>query len=111
MQQISRYLCAMIVAVTAVTFTTSAQAAEKEVVSYRLQGWKTVHADSEADAKKQAAALKKIGCEVKLDSHGSHIDLTYRCVNWRQMALPSHNAAHQWEGWLKAAGFETEHTH
>lgn len=111
MKFMSRNLAALLVALTAVAFTTTAHAEEKEIVGYRLQAWKTVHADTQEAADKQVATLKKIGCEVKTDSHGDHVDVTYRCVEWKQMALPTHKAAHQWEAWLKAAGFETKHEH
>lgn len=111
MKNLSRKIAALLMAVAACTFTTAAVAGEKEVVGYRLQNWKTVHAESADAADRQVATLKKIGCEVKTDDHGNHVDVSYRCVEWKRMALPTHAAAHQWENWLKSAGFETEHQH
>lgn len=85
-------------------------AAASELVEYRLEKWKTTHA--EGDQKdKLAATLKKLRCEVKIASHGGHADVNYRCPKWQQLALKSHKEAHQWEGWLKKYGFETKHAH
>lgn len=82
-----------------------------EVIQYRLEKWKTAHADGEKQTKQLAATLKKLKCEVKLASHGGHSDVNYRCPKWQQLALKSHKLAHQWESWLKKYGFETKHTH
>jgi len=84
--------------------------AAKEMVEYRLQKWKTTHAEGDK-TKKLVATLKKLRCEVKVDSHGGHTDVNYRCPKWQKLALKSHKEAHSWEGWLKKYGFETKHAH
>ena len=98
------------VALMATTMQSVAFAGEEEV-EYRLATWKTMHFD---DAKKGDAhhkAVKDLGCEVKKDSHDGHTDVSYRCKDWKKMTVASHDAAHQWEKWLKGAGFETKHAH
>jgi len=85
-------------------------AAAKELVSYRLEKWKTTHAEGD-QGDKLVETLKKLRCEVKVGSHGGHTDVNYRCPKWQQLALKSHEEAHQWEGWLKKHGFETKHDH
>lgn len=86
-------------------------AAAKELVRYRLVDWRVVHTGKVAEAKKLAATLTKLKCEVKEANHGNHIDVRYRCKEWKELQLPTHAAAHQWETWLKKYGFETVHEH
>ena len=93
----------------------SAQAADplaagSEVVEYRLEAWKTTHAEG-AKADQFVGTLKKLRCEVKVGTHGGHTDVKYRCKKWHSLALKDHKTAHQWEAWLKKYGFETKHTH
>ncbi|MEX0715628.1 MAG: hypothetical protein WD066_03540 [Planctomycetaceae bacterium] len=88
-----------------------ASADAAEVVAYRLTNWKTLHFDDAAKAQTHADAVKRLGCEVKTDNHGGHVDVAYRCSEWKQIELSSHSAADAWERWLKASGFETRHQH
>ena len=104
---LSSIVAALLLAVS----TQSLHAAENESVEFRLADWKTIHFD---DSKKGTAhydAVKKLGCEVKKEDHGGHLDVSYRCKDWKKMTVASHDAAHEWERWLKAAGFETKHKH
>ena len=89
----------------------STQAADREVVGFRLANWMTAHFDDAALATANFKALRDIGCEAQQHQHGDHVDVRYRCVQWRSIALDSHAEAHQWESWLKANGFETSHKH
>ena len=84
--------------------------AASEVVEYRLEAWKTTHAEG-PKAEKLVGTLKKLRCEVKVGAHGGHTDVRYRCEKWQSLALKDHKTAHQWEAWLKNYGFETKHTH
>lgn len=86
-------------------------AAEQEAVDYRLTQWKTKHFHDAKKAELHLTTLKRLGCEVKQAAHGGHIDVKYRCPNWRRMVLKTHSAAHRWEKWLNSAGFEARHTH
>ena len=86
-------------------------AAEKEIVSYRLSEWKTLHFDDADLATKHLDTMKMLGCQVKQDSHGGHIDVSYYCPQWKQATVATHSVAHKWEKWLRGAGFETRHTH
>jgi hypothetical protein len=83
----------------------------KELVAYRLVEWRTAHFDDETAAKRHFETLKRLGCEAKMDPHGGHIDVSWRCPKWHEITLPTHSAAHRWEDWLKASGFETRHEH
>ncbi|EMI29042.1 hypothetical protein [Rhodopirellula europaea] len=89
---------------------TEPSTAAQELVSYRLEKWKTTHAEGD-QSDKLVKTLKTLRCEVKVGSHGGHTDVNYRCQKWQQLALKSHEEAHQWEGWLKKYGFETKHAH
>mgnify|MGYP007059433200 CR=1 FL=1 len=86
-------------------------AAEQEAVDYRLTQWKTRHFHDAKKAELHLTTLKRLGCEVKQDAHNGHIDVKYRCPNWRRMLLKTHSAAHRWEKWLTSAGFEAKHSH
>jgi len=89
------------------TVANAVYAAEKAVVQYRLTKQKTMHLDDEKTAKSYDQSLKKLGCESKLGGHGGHFDLTYRCPKWRSAEFDGHDAAHQWQNWLKTSGFDT----
>ena len=89
----------------------AAYAAEKASIQYRLVQQKTIHLNDGKIAKSYEQSLKKFGCEVKLGNHGGHFDLTYHCPKWRAAEFDGHDAAHQWQNWLKQLGFETAHSH
>lgn len=82
-----------------------------EIVKFRLASWKAQHFHDQAQAKTFADTVAHLGCEAKTAPHNDHIDVTYRCVEWRSLQAPSHESAHSWETWLKQAGFETQHQH
>ena len=106
----------ILLAIVATAFTANlaisdAFAAGKEIVAYRLAKAKTLEFEDTKKADQHYSTVKKLGCEAKKDNHNGHVDVTYRCSKWRQLELDSHKAAHAWERWLKASGFETKHTH
>ena len=84
---------------------------ENEIVRYRLADWKTKHIHDTKKAETITATLKKLGCEVQQHSHNGHIDVKYRCPQWHELKLKTHEDAHKWENWLKEFGFTTEHKH
>ena len=86
-----------------------AEAAES--IAYRLSETKEMHFDDARKAEQHLAAVKKLGCEAKIDSHGGHTDVIYRSTRWQSMEFATDELAHQWEDWLKKAGFETLHGH
>ena len=83
----------------------------KETIAFQLPQWKTMHFDDAVKAKQHADMVKKLGCEVKQGQHAGHIDLTYRCVEWKSMTVETHALAEQWSGWLKGSGFDVSHAH
>ncbi len=82
-----------------------------EIVRYRLEDWKRKHLHDVAKAEKIADSLKKLGCEVEKADHNGHIDVKYRCPQWRQITLDSHEEAVRWQRWFKEYSFQTEHKH
>jgi len=82
-----------------------------EIVRYRLTQWKSQHLHDATKSKKILATLEKLGCEIEKADHNGHIDVKYRCPEWKQLELKSHADAHKWESWLKEFKFETEHKH
>lgn len=109
--KLSKITPLLLLAALAWTFTSSTQAAEKELVDYRLPKWKRKHMHDTKKADMLVETLKKLGCEVKKHAHGNHFDVAYRCPEWRRITLDSHSTAHRWESWLKSVGFETRHQH
>jgi len=86
-----------------------AEAAES--IAYRLMETKELHFDDANKAEQHLAAVRKLGCEARSDSHEGHTDVLYRSTRWQSMEVATDKLAHQWEGWLKKAGFETLHGH
>lgn len=83
----------------------------QESIAYLLPQWKSMHFEDATKAKQHAETVTKIGCEVKQDSHAGHIDVTYRCVEWKSMKVATHALAEQWTGWLKGSGFDVSQGH
>jgi hypothetical protein len=96
-------------AIALVAGPTLAQAAE--IVRYQLPLWKVKHLHDTTKADTISTTLKKLGCELKQEKHDGHIDLRYRCPEWRELKLDSHAEADKWEKWLKEFDFKTEHRH
>ncbi|MGB7324612.1 MAG: hypothetical protein WBD31_07060 [Rubripirellula sp.] len=82
-----------------------------EIVRYQCKEWKAKHIHDNKKADTISATLKKLGCELQKGQHDGHIDVKYRCPEWRELKLDSHDDAHKWEKWLKEYGFKTEHKH
>lgn len=89
----------------------TASTSKKVYVAFRMQNWKAKHIHDEAKAKKFEDTLKMLGCEVKNAKHNGHIDVSCRTIFWKTLALDSHDLAHQWVTWFKAAGFDIIHGH
>jgi len=82
-------------------------AAPVKKMGFRLTEWKTIHSHSGEEAKETIAALQKIGCEVTSDNHGNHIDVKYRCPEWKSLKLATDQLVNQWSSWCAAKGMET----
>ena len=76
-------------------------------VGFRLTEWKTIHSHSEEEAQEILATMTKIGCEVASDNHGNHIDIKYRCPEWKSMKLTTDQLVNQWSTWCQSKGMET----
>ena len=55
--------------------------------------------------------MQALGCEVTKSDRGERHDVSFQCAGWMLARFSSHDAAHEWESWLKQNGFETRHTH
>ena len=84
----------------------SANAAAK-IVGFRTTEWKTIHSPSQADAEQTIATLTKLGCEVKSEQHGDHLDIQFQCPQWRSMKLGTDMLVNQWSQWCQTQGLET----
>ena len=94
-------------ALIAIASTTTAA----ESIAYRLSDMKEMHFDDGRKAEQHLAAVKRLGCEASMDSHGDHTDILYRSEKWQVMEVATEKLAHQWEEWLMKSGFETVHGH
>ena len=99
------------VAIAMGAMTPQLSAAEPSSVAYRLKETKTMHFDDVRKARLHLDAVKKLGCEAKMDDHGNHFDVMYRLTTWKALTLADERTAHQWEDWMKKSGFETLHAH
>ena len=82
-----------------------------ETLAFNLSKWKEMHFDDAEKATKHFETVKKLGCEVKQANHAGHIDVVYRCPEWKVLAVSDHAMADQWAAWLKNAGFDVSHGH
>ena len=89
----------------------NADGTPKEVVKYRLADWRSQHIHQPAEVGQLTTLYRSLACEVENLDHAGHTDLRYRCPQWMEIELPSHDAAHKWQDFLKNAGFETAHEH
>jgi len=78
-----------------------------KLVGYRATDWNTVHTYSKAEAEQTLATLKRIGCEVETNNHGDHVDIKFRCEEWRSMKVKTHTLQSQWSNWCEKQGMET----
>ena len=76
-------------------------------MGFRMPQWKTIHSHSAEEAETAIATLKKLGCEVTSDNHGNHIDVKYRCSEWKTLNLATDQLVNQWSTWCNAKGMET----
>jgi len=83
----------------------------EEIVRYRLPDWKRKHLHDVGKADKIVDTLKKLGCEVEKLDHNGHVDVKYRCPEWRQIKPSTHDEAVRWEKWFKEFYFLVEHKH
>ena len=98
-------------AMAAATSFAAEPAEEQHVIAFRLAKPKTVHFDDASKAKAHADTVKQFGCEVKVDSHGGHTDVTYTLKGWKDASFANDKLADQWETWLTNAGFDAIHGH
>jgi hypothetical protein len=89
----------------------AAGAAENVAVDFRLVQWRSAHVPNANEAAMFEQTLRRLGCEAASEQHGDHIDVAYRCPQWRRLMAKSHDDAHRWIDWLEAKGFETCHQH
>lgn len=82
-------------------------AAPLRKLGFRVTDWKTIHSKSAAEAQEDITTLKKIGCEVVSSDHGNHIDVKYRCPEWKSIKLATPDLVTQWSQWCKTKGMET----
>ncbi len=104
------FLMLLALAVVSPMFSVAAVSAE-EIVRYRLPDWKRKHLHDVVKAEKIVDTLKKLGCEVEKLDHNGHIDVKYRCPEWRQIKPATHDEAVRWEKWFKEFYFQVEHKH
>ncbi len=89
----------------------SADGTHKEIVKYRLVDWRSQHVHQSQEVGQLTTLYASLDCETENLDHSGHTDLRYRCPQWREIELPTHEAAHKWQEFLQKAGFETAHEH
>ena len=79
----------------------------RKAVSFRLTQWFVIHGDGTEATQQQIAQLRNMGCEVQQQNHGNHIDIMYRCPQWKSMTVENDEQMASWYEWLQKAGFDT----
>lgn len=105
------FLMLLVFAVSSSVLAAPPQAQADEIVRYQLTEWKRKHIHDLEKADRIADSLKKLGCEVQKAEHNGHIDVRYRCPQWRQIKPATHDEAVRWEKWFKEFGFRVQHLH
>jgi hypothetical protein len=82
-----------------------------ETLAFCLPEWKTLHFDDANKAQQHLDMVKKLGCEVKQGKHAGHIDLSYRCPDWKSMKVKTNVLVEQWLDWLRGSGFDVSRGH
>ncbi len=76
-------------------------------VGFRMANWRTIHGDGAQAAQDTIATLQGIGCEVKQENHGGHVDIVFRCPSWKAINVQDDQQSGQWRQWLVNHQFET----
>lgn len=83
----------------------------KEIVRYRSSQWRSQHVHQASEVGQLTTLFTALGCELEKLDHNGHTDLKFRCAGWKEIELPTHEAAHSWQEFLNSHGFETTHEH
>lgn len=79
-------------------------------LAFYLPNWKTLHFNEPEKATEHIEAVQKLGCAVQKRDHAGHIDVIFRCNEWKVMVLDDADTATGWQTWLKGFGFDTSLT-
>jgi len=82
-----------------------------ETLAFRQVKWTGLHFDDPAKATLHAQTLRQLGCEAREANHDGHIDVSFRCPEWKTLDVANHELASQWETWLKNSQLDVSHTH
>ncbi len=88
-------------------FAPAIQSAVVKKVGFRMTNWQTIHHDGTPATQERIATLQRIGCEVREDNHGGHVDIGFRCVSWKSIPAQNDDQQRQWHAWLVNNEFET----
>ncbi len=89
----------------ATDYACQTQAAEAPKLGYRLAMRTSAHFDTPKEADANLKTLKQLGCDASKHEHNGHIDVTYRCPQWKSISISHAKEAEQWQGWLRKKGF------
>lgn len=82
-----------------------------EIVKFRRAEWQSQHIHDATELNQLLTLYRALGCEVQTEGHAGHTDVKARCAEWMEIEMPTHDAAHKWQEFLKQTGFETLHEH
>jgi len=111
---ITAFIFMMVVAASSHLFAQTAQnvgatvpAQNTKTIGFRSVAWQHKHIHDMAAAAKLIESLEKIGCEVIQEDHNGHLDVRFRCANWKSITVENDDFAKQWTAWLAGNGLET----
>ncbi len=85
--------------------------AKETSVAYKTKKVRSQSFQDSAEAEKLIRALRKLRCEVTREQRGDSVVVQYECPRWQSISVTTQKIAHQWEKWLREAGFEIVHGH
>lgn len=114
----TRMQAALVVAATLfLTLQTTAQTAQnvgattakdaQKKIGFRMLNWKKRCVHNADEANQLIASLEKIGCEVVQANHNGHMDVSYRCPEWKTITVENDTFQAQWTNWMGTAGLDT----
>ncbi len=85
--------------------------AKDNSIAYKTKKSLSKSFQDSSEAEKHLQALTKLGCKVSRQQAEGAVVVQYECPKWQSISVSTEKLAHQWETWLKEAGFEIVHGH
>ena len=69
--------------------------------------WYAGHYHDAAQARRIHDLLKSAGCETEMLDHAGHIDVQYRCAQWKKVTVKTDKDLVEWQKWLPGMNLQS----